>query len=77
MFGRLGRVPHIGDRVGFNGGELEVVAVDGRRVAALRVLRPRSATSEHAAVLPSVPPAGPASKGPPAPSASSKKPVSV
>jgi putative hemolysin len=38
-FGRLGRVPKIGDRVPFPGGELEVVAMDGRRVAALRVLR--------------------------------------
>ena len=36
-FSRLGRVPKIGDRVPFPGGELEVVAMDGRRVAALRV----------------------------------------
>jgi magnesium and cobalt exporter, CNNM family len=36
-FSRLGRVPKIGDRVSFPGGELEVVAMDGRRVAALRV----------------------------------------
>jgi CBS domain containing-hemolysin-like protein len=41
-FGKLGRVPHIGDRVTFPGGELEVIAIDGRRVAALRVLRARS-----------------------------------
>ncbi len=40
VFGRIGRVPHIGDRVPFPGGELEVVAMDGRRVAAVRVLRP-------------------------------------
>ncbi|HKW49142.1 MAG TPA: hemolysin family protein [Gemmatimonadaceae bacterium] len=38
-FARLGRVPRIGDRAGFPGGELEVVAMDGRRVAAVRVVR--------------------------------------
>ena len=38
-FGRLGRLPKIGDRVPFPGGELEIVAMDGRRVAALRVHR--------------------------------------
>ena len=38
-FARIGRVPKIGDRAPFPGGELEVVAMDGRRVAALRVLR--------------------------------------
>jgi CBS domain containing-hemolysin-like protein len=38
-FARLGRVPHIGDRASFPGGELEVVAMDGRRVAAVRVVR--------------------------------------
>ena len=38
-FARLGRVPRIGDRATFPGGELEVVAMDGRRVAAVRVLR--------------------------------------
>jgi CBS domain containing-hemolysin-like protein len=38
-FGRLGRVPKIGERVPYPGGELEVVAMDGRRVAALRVHR--------------------------------------
>jgi CBS domain containing-hemolysin-like protein len=37
-FSRLGRVPKVGDRVPFPGGELEVVAMDGRRVAALRIL---------------------------------------
>jgi putative hemolysin len=41
-FGKLGRLPHIGDRVGFPGGELEVIAIDGRRVAALRVHRARN-----------------------------------
>jgi CBS domain containing-hemolysin-like protein len=38
-FSALGRLPHVGDRVSFTGGELEVVAMDGRRVAALRVHR--------------------------------------
>jgi CBS domain containing-hemolysin-like protein len=41
VFGELGRLARVGDRVGFPGGELEVVAMDGRRVAAVRVhLRP-------------------------------------
>jgi magnesium and cobalt exporter, CNNM family len=39
VFSRLGRLPRIGDRVKFPGGELEVVAMDGRRVAAVRVHR--------------------------------------
>ncbi|AHG91526.1 protein of unknown function DUF21 [Gemmatirosa kalamazoonensis] len=39
VFGTLGRLPKIGDRVPFPGGELEVVAMDGRRVAAVRVHR--------------------------------------
>ena len=38
-FGRLGRLPKIGDRIPFPGGELEVIAMDGRRVAGLRVHR--------------------------------------
>ena len=38
-FARLGRVPKMGDRVPFPGGELEIVAMDGRRVAAVRVIR--------------------------------------
>ena len=38
-FGRLGRLPKIGDRVPFPGGELEVIALDGRRIAGLRVHR--------------------------------------
>ncbi len=36
-FAKLGRAPRIGDRVRFPGGELEVIAIEGRRVAALRV----------------------------------------
>ncbi len=42
VFGALGRVPKIGDRVRIIGGELEVVAMDGRRVAAVRVHRERT-----------------------------------
>ena len=38
VFGELGRLARIGDRVSFPGGELEVVAMDGRRIAAVRVL---------------------------------------
>jgi putative hemolysin len=38
-FSALGRLPHVGDRVAIPDGELEVVAMDGRRVAAVRVLR--------------------------------------
>jgi len=38
VFGTLGRLARIGDRVSFPGGELEVVAMDGRRVAAVRVV---------------------------------------
>jgi len=38
-FGRLGRLPKIGDRVEFPGGELEIIALEGRRVAGLRVHR--------------------------------------
>ena len=38
-FARIGRVPRIGDRATFPDGELEVVAMDGRRVAAVRVVR--------------------------------------
>jgi CBS domain containing-hemolysin-like protein len=39
VFTRLGRVPRIGDRVPFPSGELEVVAMDRKRVAAVRVMR--------------------------------------
>ena len=39
VFSRLGRLARIGDRVPYRGGELEVVAMDGRRVAGVRVIR--------------------------------------
>lgn len=38
VFGELGRLPKMRDRVKYTTGELEVVAMDGRRVAAVRVL---------------------------------------
>lgn len=37
VFGQLGRLPRVGDRAPYPDGELEVVAMDGRRVAAVRV----------------------------------------
>ena len=43
-FARLGRLPKITDRVPYPGGELEVVAMDGRRVAAVRVIRNNNGT---------------------------------
>jgi len=39
VFARLGRIPRVGDRAVFPGGELEVIAMDGRRVAGVRVSR--------------------------------------
>ena len=39
VFNALGRLPRVGDRVSIPGCELEVVAMDGRRVAAIRVNR--------------------------------------
>jgi CBS domain containing-hemolysin-like protein len=39
VFSAVGRLPRVGDRAQYPGGELEVVAMDGRRVAALRVHR--------------------------------------
>jgi CBS domain containing-hemolysin-like protein len=45
VFSQLGRVAAVGDRVQFPGGELEVVAMDGRRVAAVRVHRARADAS--------------------------------
>ena len=42
-FAQLGRLPRMGDRVAVPGGELEVIAMDGRRIAALRVHRVHAA----------------------------------
>lgn len=39
VFARLGHVPRLGERAPFPGGELEVMAMDRRRVAAVRVHR--------------------------------------
>ena len=39
VFARLGRIPALGDRAPYPGGELEVIAMDKRRVAAVRVHR--------------------------------------
>jgi putative hemolysin len=67
-FSKIGRLPHIGDRAAFPGGELEVVAMNGRRVAAVRVLRrdiePTKGTSpsrpdRSSAVAPAAPTAEP------------------
>ena len=41
VFCELGRLAKMGDRVRFPGGQLEVVAMDGRRIAAVRVLLTR------------------------------------
>jgi CBS domain containing-hemolysin-like protein len=38
-FAKLGRLPKLGDRVSCPDGELEVIAIEGRRIAGLRVLR--------------------------------------
>jgi CBS domain containing-hemolysin-like protein len=45
-FAKVGRIPRLGDRAPFPGGELEVVAMDGRRVAAVRVHRRASGDLE-------------------------------
>jgi putative hemolysin len=39
VFARLGHVPQLGERAPYPGGELEVIAMDKRRVAAVRVHR--------------------------------------
>ncbi|HEU4563358.1 MAG TPA: hemolysin family protein [Gemmatimonadaceae bacterium] len=49
VFSKLGRLPKVGDRVPYPGGELEVVAMDGRRVAAVRVHRTTTAPTESRA----------------------------
>ena len=48
VFGELGRLAKIGDRVRIPSGHLEVVAMDGRRIAAVRVLLARDAASPAA-----------------------------
>ena len=60
VFGTLGRLARIGDRVNFPGGELEVVAMDGRRVAAVRVVLGNPPPPDDESPTP---PASPLSKG--------------
>lgn len=48
VFSRIGRLPRVGDRAPYPGGELEVVAMDGKRVAAVRVHRSTSDTAAGA-----------------------------
>jgi CBS domain containing-hemolysin-like protein len=50
-FATLGRLPRVGDRVPSPGGELEIVAMDGRRVAGLRVHRSPASGHESSAKL--------------------------
>ena len=42
VFGALGRLPKVGDRVELGGATLEVVEMDGRRVGKVRVTKPRA-----------------------------------
>src|SRR5206468_2813578 len=70
-FARLGRVPRIGDRATFPGGELEVVAMDGRRVAAVRVVRQDDRTRRYGRPLS---PMRPSSTGAPTPTTTSRPP---
>ena len=65
-FARLGRVPRIGDRAVFPGGELEVVAMDGRRVAAVRVVRVDDRGRRRTPASSPRPPGAPSSAPPPA-----------
>jgi CBS domain containing-hemolysin-like protein len=47
VFGELGRLAKPGDRVRFQGGELEVAATEGRRVTAVRVLFQERASDDE------------------------------
>lgn len=70
-FASLGKLPRVGDRAPFPGGDLEIVAMDGRRVAAVRVLRREgTADSRMKSRLPEV--ARPSSSGAPADRSSSE-----
>lgn len=70
-FARLGRVPRIGDRASFPGGELEVVAMDGRRVAAVRVVRLDDRGRRYSRPLSTM---RPSSTGVPAPTTTNRPP---
>ncbi len=50
-FARIGRLPRIGDKAKYPGGELEVVAMEGRRVAAVRVIRADKAVAQKQPVI--------------------------
>lgn len=50
VFSSLGRLPKVGERVRIPGAALEIVAMDGRRVAALRILRDTTDSIVPAAV---------------------------
>jgi CBS domain containing-hemolysin-like protein len=39
---RRGRIPRVGDRVSVPGGDLEVIAMEGRRVAGVRLNRAKT-----------------------------------
>ncbi|MGH7752273.1 MAG: hemolysin family protein [Gemmatimonadales bacterium] len=56
VFGRLGRLPRVGDRVPVPGGVIEVVTMDGRRVGAVRLtLQPKGAAAPAEPPAPSPP----------------------
>ncbi len=46
VFSAVGHLPRVGERAAYPGGELEVVAMDGRRVAAVRVHRRDGASAD-------------------------------
>lgn len=48
VFSELGRLAQMGDRVAYPGGHLEVVAMEGRRVAAVRAHQPRPPAASEA-----------------------------
>jgi CBS domain containing-hemolysin-like protein len=50
LFGRLGRLPKVGDRISLGGATFEILEMDGRRVGRVRVW---PATGEHAVETPS------------------------
>jgi CBS domain containing-hemolysin-like protein len=39
LFGKLGRLPSVGDRIAVDGGAFEIVAMDGRRIAEVRFIK--------------------------------------
>jgi len=47
VFGRLGRLPRLGDRVSVNGGMLMVLQMDGRRVSKLQLIPPPTSSDKE------------------------------